>query len=318
MYIHKRKNGEVFKLHPTSRSARSATIPLNKRSAGICGFKISADQRETEKTLHILYLYPMQMQLYHITQKLQPYIKLICSMECNDDADTRHIRVLPDTCVELFVSYTSTPVAIIGHEVHKGSIITCRMSRPMDVQMRKGSGCLAICFHPGMAYRFFHLPMHMLTDTTAALADVWKDMADEIEDRLANAPNNATRVHIVQQYLEQQLTRSTDDQQVAHCISQAGLSDSSLSVKQLTDDTGMSQRQLSRRFQQCVGLSPKEYLRVNRFIRSLQHLKHYPTCSLTDVAYQSGYYDQAHFIRDYKDYTGLTPGQLVQSQHILY
>ncbi len=256
----------------------------------------------------------MRMQQYDIMPALQPYVKLICTMDCDNDADTRHIRVLPDTCVELFVNYTSTPVATIGNELHKRSIVTFRMSRPMDVQMRKGSGCVAVCFHPGIAYRFFHLPMHVLTDTTTALADVWSGMAAEIEDKLAHAPDNNTRVGIMQQYLVLQLAGSKDDKLVAHCIWKADKQ----TVKQLTDDTGISQRHLARRFQQCMGLSPKEYLRVNRFIRSLQHLKQHPTRSLTEIAYESGYYDQAHFIRDYKAYAGHTPGELVQAQHILY
>ncbi len=239
-------------------------------------------------------------------------------MHCDDDADTSHIRVLPDTCAELFINYTEAPLAIIDNELHRRSVVTFRMSRPMDVQMRKGTGCLAVCFYPGMAYRFFHLSMHELTDTTAALADIWKDMAAEIEEKLANAPDNAVRVAVVQHYLARQLTIGQDDKQVARCLYQAQLSSGPLSVKQLTENTGISQRHLSRRFQQCIGLSPKEYLRVNRFVRSLQHLKNYPVRSLTDIAYESGYYDQAHFIRDYRDFTGHTPGAVAQSQHILY
>jgi AraC-like DNA-binding protein len=239
-------------------------------------------------------------------------------MDCYDDVDTSHIRVLPDTCAELFINYTSTPLAVIGNELHKRSIITFRMSRPMDVQMRKGSGCLAICFRPGMAYRFFHFPMHLFTDTTAALADVWKGMATEIEDRLARAHDNATRVAVVQQYLLQQLASSEEDKHVAYCQKLAQLSSGPLSVKQLAENTGIGQRHLSRRFQQCIGLSPKEYLRVSRFMRSLQRLKKYPARSLTEIAYESGYYDQAHFIRDYNAYTDHTPGEVAQSQHILY
>jgi len=238
-------------------------------------------------------------------------------MECDDDADTRHIRVLPDTCVELFINYTNTPVAIIGSELHQRSIITFRMSRPMDVQMRKGSGCMAICFHPGMAYKFFHMPMHVLSDTTTALTDVWKNMAAEIEDKLASAKDNDARVAIAQQYLLQQLSKSKDDKQVAYCIARAQASNV-LSVRQLTNDTGITQRHLSRKFQQLVGLSPKEYLRVNRFIASLQHLKKRPQLSLTQIAYESGYYDQAHYIHDCKDFTGHTPGELAQATNILY
>lgn len=260
----------------------------------------------------------MRMQLYDIAPNLLPYIKLVCTMECDDDADTGHIRVLPDTCVELFINYTSTPVAIIGNELHKRSIITFRMSQPMDVQMRKGSGCMAICFYPGMAYKFFHLPMNLLSNTTTALDDVWNKMAEEIEDKLAHAQSNDTRVAIAQQYLLQQLSKSKDDKQIAYCISQVQASNGTLSVAHLTKDAGITQRHLSRKFQQYVGLSPKEYLRVSRFITSLQHLKKHPQLSLTEIAYESSYYDQAHFIRDCRDFTGHTPGELARAANVLY
>ncbi|MHA4846178.1 helix-turn-helix domain-containing protein [Flavitalea antarctica] len=162
------------------------------------------------------------------------------------------------------------------------------------------------------------MPMHLFSDTTTALDDIWKGVASEIEDKLANASTNDTRVAVIQQYLVRQLAQSRDDSQVAWCLKYAKASGLIPSVKQLTDKTGLSQRHLSRRFQESIGLSPKEYLGVSRFIRSLQHLKRYPAHSLTDIAYESGYYDQAHFIRDYKVYAGHTPKQLALSKHILY
>jgi AraC-like DNA-binding protein len=267
---------------------------------------------------YYLYLQSMRLHLYDIIPALQPYIKVLCTMDCDEDKDTRHIRVLPDTCVELFLSFTSTPVAIIGDELHKRSIVTFRMSRPMDVQMRKGAGCLAICFYPGMAYQFFRVPMHLLTDTTVALSDVWHEMAAELEDRLAGMCTNEARVEMVQRYLIEQLASGKHDLQVTYCLNQAQLSGGSVAVSKLSTEIGLSQRQLSRRFQENIGLSPKEYLRVFRFIRSLQHLKNYPRISLTEVACQSGYYDQAHFIRDYKAYTGHSPRELVNASHILF
>ena len=260
----------------------------------------------------------MHIQLYDVIPSLRPYIKLICTMQCDGDTDTNHIRVLPDTCVELFVNYTSTPVAIIGDELYKHSIISFRMSRPMDVQMRKGTGCLAICFYPGMAYKFFQVPMHTLTDTTAPLSDIWNNLAEEIEDKLACACNNETRVCIVQNYLLEQLASAKNDFQIDYCLQQAQLSGGLVSVSKLTNDAGISQRHLSRKFQQYIGLSPKEYLRVYRFIQSLRYIKKYPVLSLTEIAYKSGYYDQAHFNRDYKAYTGYAPGELTHAQHVLY
>lgn len=265
-----------------------------------------------------LYLQGMHIQSYPIIIALQPYIKLICTMECDNNADTNYIRVLPDACVEMFFNYTSTPLAIVNNELHKRSMVTFRMSQPMDVQMRKGAGVIAICFHPGMAYNFIKVPMHILSDTRTSLADIWGCMAAEIEDEMAGAGNNEVRVSLVQKHLLKHLTNGKDDLQILHCLRMARLSEGLIPVGRLVCDTGLSQRHLSRKFQEYVGLSPKEYLRVSRFICSLDHLKRYPAFSLTEIAHKSGYYDQAHFIRDYKDYTGYTPGQVVRAGYILY
>lgn len=249
---------------------------------------------------------------------MQPYVKLICTMDCEDGVDTNHIRVLPDTCVELFVNYTNTPLAIIDEELYDRSIVTFRMSQHSDVQMRKGTGCIAVCFYPGTAYRFFNVPMHLLADKTLVLSNLWDRISGEIEGRLADASDNEERVLFLQKYLLQLLLKNQCDPQIDNCLKKIEKSTYDLPVGQLSYYTGLSQRHLARKFLRFVGLSPKEYLRVSRFIRSLDYLKKYPLISLTQIAYQSGYYDQAHFNRDYKSFTGHTPGQVALAKHILY
>jgi AraC-like DNA-binding protein len=260
----------------------------------------------------------MRLQLHSILPALKPYIKVICTMECDEDADTSHIRVLPDTCVELFINFSSTPVAIIDKQLHKRSIVTFRMSQPMDVSMRKGAGCLAICFHPGMAYKFFNLPMYLLSNTTTALSELWDNLAIEIEDRVACSPDNESRVETVQHYLLKHLASGEPDLQMAQSLKLIHESKGLVPLKKLSDEIGISQRHLLRKFQQCIGLSPKEYMRVHRFLQFLSYLKKQSNLPLTEVAYKSGYYDQAHFNRDYKTFSGHTPREIVQASDILY
>lgn len=160
--------------------------------------------------------------------------------------------------------------------------------------------------------------MSAVSDTNAALSDIWTELAEEIEEQLALAQNNDERVRLIQNYLIQQLTSGRNDLQVNYCLQQVQLWAGAVSISKLTNDIGISQRHLSRKFQQHIGLSPKAYLRVYRFINSLQHLKMQPCLSLTEIAYKSGYYDQSHFNRDYKTYAGCSPAQLRDAQHILY
>lgn len=153
----------------------------------------------------------MQIQLYDITSGLKPYVKLICTMECDKDEDTSHIRVLPDACVEIFLNYTNSPVAIIDDQLYKRSIASFRMNQYVDVQMRKGSGCVAVCFYPGMAHRFFKYPMDVLANTTTPLNDLWGFAIEELEAQLAECSSRVLKVNILQQFLLRQLMSSKED-----------------------------------------------------------------------------------------------------------
>jgi AraC-like DNA-binding protein len=239
-------------------------------------------------------------------------------MECEGGADWNQVRVLPDTCVELFLNYTSTPIAVIDQELHQHSIVSFRLSRSVDVQMRKGSGCMAVCFHPGMAYPFIGMPMHLFKDANVNSFDLWNTATCVLEDKLACIVNDEERSTLVQEFLLSQLKLEKQDLLVAHCLNKAQRSRGSITVGKLAEETGISQRQLGRRFHQSMGLSPKEYLRVCRFNASLQDLANYPGMSLTEIAHLSGYYDQAHFIRDYQVYAGHSPGEVVAASHILF
>ncbi len=161
--------------------------------------------------------------------------------------------------------------------------------------------------------------MHEVSDSVTGTAHLWKSAATELEEQVAAATGNEQRVAIIQRYLIQQLVKKQQpDKAVTFCLWQINHYKGQLSLNQLSNETGISLRQLGRRFNNCVGLSPKEYTRISRFIHSLKQLKKYPAISLTEVAYESGYYDQSHFIHDCKEYSGLTPGELVVAPNVLH
>jgi AraC-like DNA-binding protein len=85
-----------------------------------------------------------------------------------------------------------------------------------------------------------------------------------------------------------------------------------VTVKQLLEYLSLSERQFEKRFTQAVGLSPQFYIRVKRFNEALHLMKTRPFEKLTDIAYHLNYYDQSHFIRDVKAFSGLTPKSLFQ------
>jgi len=231
-------------------------------------------------------------------------------------------RVLPDTCTELFINYIDNiPTVISGKSTadYQRSFLVSRMNRFMDVQSPPITGLITVCFFPGATRHFFALPMNEIANDVTGLQHLWKGMLIEIEDRIVSANTNDDRVMILQQYLFNELKKNYKaDKTIEYCLWQLNSAKGQISIGSLSDDTGISNRQLLRRFNDSVGLSPKEFARITKFISSLSVLKKYPSMSLTEIAYESGYYDQAHFIHDYKEFAGYSPGQLLASSHCIY
>jgi transcriptional regulator GlxA family with amidase domain len=89
-------------------------------------------------------------------------------------------------------------------------------------------------------------------------------------------------------------------------------------VDELAADIGVSCRHLTRQFQRAVGLSPKEFGRVARFLHALQLLTTRNGQLLTDVALESGYFDQAHFNHEFRELAGMSPGELQTFPNVSY
>ena len=80
-----------------------------------------------------------------------------------------------------------------------------------------------------------------------------------------------------------------------------------LTVEELSKQTNINRRQLERKFSSTIGLSPKQLSKTIRLQATLKMLLNKQFTSLTALAYEGAYYDQAHFIKDFKEFTGLTP-----------
>ena len=80
-----------------------------------------------------------------------------------------------------------------------------------------------------------------------------------------------------------------------------------LTVNELSEQNNTNRRQLVRKFSSAIGLSPKQLSKTIRLQATLKVLLAEEQTSLTDLAYENEYFDQAHFIKDFKEFTGLTP-----------
>jgi len=90
----------------------------------------------------------------------------------------------------------------------------------------------------------------------------------------------------------------------------------SITVKALLDHLSLSERQFERRFIHTVGIAPQSYIRIKRFNEALRLIATRQHGRLTDIAHALNYYDQSHFIRDIKAFSGMTPKGLLRIPNI--
>jgi AraC-like DNA-binding protein len=265
----------------------------------------------------------MHYQEYEISEPLKPFVKVIWSME--DEAHVMNgfpIYILPDSCVELVVHFSDPYKTTFSNNttsIQQQSFVVAQMKSFMQIQSHGKTGLIAVRFSALGAYHFFGMPMKEIVNREAGLRNVWQGLAAEVEERIYHAVNTQQRSQIIQSYLQLQLYRNGYiDKGIEFCVNEIKSTKGQISVERLADKVGISNRQLVRRFDKCIGLSPKEFIRITKFISSLDIINQSKNKSLTEIGFESGYYDQAHFIRDFKEFSGMTPTDYQASSNVVY
>jgi AraC-like DNA-binding protein len=197
------------------------------------------------------------------------------------------------------------PRILVDGERH-GSFVAGPSERPATTEHDGVQDGVELNLTPPAARRLLGVPMHELLGRVVALDDVLE--AGTLLEELAEAPGWEARFA----RLDAELTRRLDAASPSHPAVQAAYrrlvaTHGAVPVGVLAAELGWSRRHLAARFRDEVGVAPKALARLLRFERALELLGDRP---LADVAYECGYYDQAHFNRDFRAFAGVTPGEL--------
>ena len=232
------------------------------------------------------------------------------------------MRILPDSCVELVVHFRQPYKTTFSNnitEVQPQSFVVAQMKNFIEIAPSGRTGMVCVRLSAQGAYHFFGLPMREISNGFTDLNFVWNGLAKEIEERIVNARTTENRIDIIQQYLLLQLSKNGKvDVTVDHCLHLIYKAKGQIRIDDLASNTGLSNRQLVRKFNNLIGLSPKEFARIIKFINSLRYLKQSNVGYLTEAAYECGYFDQAHFVHDFKEYSGLTPTEFLKLDNVFF
>lgn len=170
---------------------------------------------------------------------------------------------------------------------------------------------LKVGFQPGGLYRFLGIPMkELLCNDSFNSIDLLGNEINEVNDRLMHANSFLEMKMIVETFLLKRSGKLKQalplDQLLPLLIKNRGL----LKVDQLASHACLSIRQFERVFQQRIGLPPKYFSRLVRFSQAWIMKEQQPGISWIRIAYECGYFDQSHLIRDFQEFAGVNPSSI--------
>jgi AraC-like DNA-binding protein len=169
-----------------------------------------------------------------------------------------------------------------------------------------GVGSILVCFTEVGLASFASRPVHELFNQSVSLDNLFdRGKLRETEERLGLATTDRERIMIVEHFLRSQLKSIAHDRLVTEAVRLIYQSKGMLKIKELSKQLFISQSPLEKRFKAVVGTTPKKFASIIRFNAVLTQLD--GAKSLTDICYEHGFFDQAHFIKDFRQYTGDTP-----------
>lgn len=149
-------------------------------------------------------------------------------------------------------------------------------------------------------------PANELFNLSLSLDDIFdKNKISEVEEKLVLATTDKQRIKIVEQFLVSQLKDIKADKLIVEAVKLIYQSKGAIRVKELNEKLFISQSPFEKRFRKVVGTTPKKFSSIIRLNSVLDHLNE--AKSLTEICYENNFFDQAHFIKDFKHFTGQTP-----------
>ncbi|MCA6075607.1 AraC family transcriptional regulator [Fulvivirga sedimenti] len=226
----------------------------------------------------------------------------------------------PDVWMRLFPNCTTNLSINLHEEVLSmeygtmGNNMSTSCIRPVSFNTGRRIRMMIVQFKPFAFYLFTGVPMKNLVNAFPDHGTFFSaSMLEQVYDQLYTARSNHDRQMIIEKFLlEEWRIRYGDDRMIrlVHMITDQP----DLSMDDLSDSANLGHRRLRDLFIQHIGIAPKYFSKLRRFNCAINEVISRKDDSLTAIAVDLGYYDQAHFIRDFREFGGISPGKFRKLQ----
>lgn len=247
----------------------------------------------------------MRFDTYLPRDILRPYIRHFGISESTQEAS---YKILPGTEMVIGFQYKGRLSQIKDGDVMPlaTSGITGLHDSFRIFKSSSDIGTILIYFKDGGAATFFRQPLHEIFRESISLENfMLRSELLILEEQLCEAGADAQRVNVLEDWLIERMRPSAQDPLVLQALALIHKNKGNIRIKELALQLHISQSPLEKRFRRMVGASPKKFASIVRFKHALRQYNRQG--SLTELGYEAGFYDQAHFIKEFYHFTGETP-----------
>ena len=226
-------------------------------------------------------------------------------------------RVVPTENVQLMFHYKDPFTALLGENkpvIQPRSIISGLSDGYSDVSTHGETGVIFIAFRPAGACYFLGFSLAEIENRDFDMADLFGNEIKRIDELLFLSDTTGQKAKIIDDFLISRFSPipAYDGLLINKGIEIIQTLGGQINAAALAERLATTSKSLERKFSEYVGKTPKQYGKLVRFQRILAAFGEDKRLDLTECAYRNGYFDQSHFIRDFRSYTGYAPGEFLE------
>lgn len=264
----------------------------------------------------------MNYQTFQPHPDLASLVKCHWTLEVPAETNSQRQRIVPDGCLEMIFilgddikRYTSENEFIIQPR----ALIVGQITEPFIIEPMGYVHCFAARFYPFGFANFVTIPIKNLANKETPIEQLFGEKpAKELEQKIIQATDTNERIAIIEKFLLEKFSNQrTIDSIVKLTVDAILATRGNTSISAILKEDPTKRRQLERKFLNQIGISPKQLSKVIRLQTALKLLLNQQSENLTQIAYESEYYDQAHFNRDFREFTGINPKEFLENDKML-
>lgn len=230
-------------------------------------------------------------------------------------------RFLPNGDTEILIDFHDTPQYIYDNETLK-EIQACNhiwasglRTEPITIPSGNNAAMMVVAFKKGMAASFFPFPMDEIADCVVDADLVWGNDFGLLRELLLETKDIDLRFKLVEEFLCSKFRSQLEiNPCVEFAINEMRTRPDEINIGRMNAKIGYSQKHFTHLFRSQVGVTPKSYLKIMRFQKALLEIEKAPFVDWGKISQDCGFYDQSHFINNFKTFSGFTPEQYAQIQ----